>query len=127
MNATTVRPGTADELIRFAGLVGDLWQHALSTDYHRGRAEGERVGYLRGKREEHDGWVAALGHASDVMRSPRFAELDAIRAESITTPCSTLSCAGRCSRCIRAAAVARNRARYGQPDYPGADALVGVR
>jgi hypothetical protein len=61
---------------------------------------------------------AMLPGARKVWRTPAFAALEKARAEIAESPCRSLACGGRCSRCVRANAVAANRKRFGTVDYP---------
>lgn len=70
------------------------------------------------------GYTAA-GLSRELLRFPTYAEL-AERRKPPTEPCSLRSCRGVCSRCVRAAAVARNRRRFGCDDHPGRATLPGV-
>jgi hypothetical protein len=49
---------------------------------------------------------------------PRHSDIVQQRSVVHTTPCPSMGCTG-CSRCVRAAAVAKNRERYGCDDYMG--------
>jgi hypothetical protein len=102
-----------------------------------GHAEGRRVGFAEGYRVGFDagaevggtrvllGVEAALapvcpGQVLDLLAGvPHMAGWADYRARAAWSdePCEA-SC-GRCSRCIRAAAVPNNRRRYGRPDFPG--------
>jgi hypothetical protein len=104
---------TADDTHRAAELLAGAWQPALERSHRLGYERGYRVGWLAGQRAEHDGWLAVLGACRRTMRQPTAAELVVRRAADRACVC------GNCSACIRRAAVERNRAKYGQDDYPG--------
>jgi hypothetical protein len=104
---------TADDTYRAAELLADAWQPALERAHRIGYERGYRVGWHEGQRAEHDGWVAVLGACRRTMRQPTAAELAVRRAADRACVC------GNCSACIRRAAVARNRLRYGADNYPG--------
>jgi hypothetical protein len=67
-----------------------------------------------------DGQAMAAAAAPFLRSHPRYAELVDQRQHVPTTRCSAPACRSRCSRCVRATAVASNRARYGSDDFPGA-------
>jgi hypothetical protein len=102
---------------RAAELLADAWAPALERSHRLGWETGYRRGYQDGKREEHDGWMSALGACRRTMRQPTHAELVARRLADSKCICD------RCSACIRRAQIARNRAKYGADNYPGQAAL----
>lgn len=82
-----------------------------------------------------DAGIAMLPGARKIWADPRFDELEARREEVVMTGCSLRSgnrsrhdCDGRCSRCVRAYAVEKNRRLYdGSPDFPGVNELRARR
>jgi hypothetical protein len=98
-------------------IVDLAWSHHESDlAYQIGYGAGHDAGWHAGA-----DWYAQrveewLGLPRQVLKSPTHAELEKRRQPS-NDPCS-IKC-GRCSRCIRAAAAARNLAKHGSPDYPG--------
>jgi hypothetical protein len=83
-----------------------------------------RWGFEAGVRAIQEAGRDMLPLARRIWMSPRYAELVEQRAVQHTTPCPSKACGGRCSRCVRAVNVAKNRRLYGQDDYPGSDALA---
>jgi len=88
--------------------------------YRRGLDAGIEAGLAVGWSQ---GWAAHaelidrwLGITREALKAPTQDELAKAR-EHTNEPCRTRC--GRCSRCIRADAVARNLRRYCSPDYPG--------
>lgn len=84
-----------------------------------------------------EGFLARLGEAGDdvkaaaewqqIAKVPSFDDLQARRSDPFRERCSRKSCNGRCSQCVRASAIERNRTRYGSNgDYPGADAASAI-
>jgi hypothetical protein len=104
----------ADATHSAAELMAAAWQPALERSHRLGWETGYRRGWHDGQREEHDGWMAALGACRRTVKRPTAAELAARRAADRACVCD------RCSACIRRAAIERNRERYGADDYPGA-------
>jgi hypothetical protein len=93
-----------------------LWEHALRASFDLGRAAGYQAGWLAGRDEEAIAWQAIVTGYSALIDQPTRDGL-ARRRRPIDDPCQ-VRC-GRCSRCIRAQAVASNLSRYGRPDFPG--------
>ncbi len=87
--------------------------------WHLGHRTGLHQGWLAGRDDERTAWNRIIGTYREATEHPRHVELEAARAAPIRR-CRSARC--DCSACVRAGAVERNRARYGQPDYPGAQA-----
>lgn len=116
---------------RCADATWDRWSYG--EGYTAGLAAGRRDGWVEGYRAGFDsgaevagtGLLLGIEHAlgerlPNVLAGLPYVAgyLDYRRRTAFTNdPCS-VRC-GRCSRCIRAAAVAGNLASYGQPDFPG--------
>jgi hypothetical protein len=65
-----------------------------------GRAAGDEIGYERGRADECAEWTAAMTGCAETWRRPKYAQLQAIRAESPTNqPCPTRC--RKCSVCLR--------------------------
>jgi hypothetical protein len=96
--------------------LAELWDTALQASYRLGYHTGHQRGLIAGRHEEATAWQAIVTGYAAVLAAPTRAELARARQPS-NDPCS--SRCGSCSRCTRAAAVTRNLARYGVPDYPG--------
>ena len=107
-----------------AARLAQLWDAALQASFQLGFDAGHKRGVRAGRAEEAAAWQAIVTGYSELMDAPTRAELERVRRPS-NDPCSS-NC-GACSRCIRAGAVARNLARYGCPDYPGAHAPAIAR
>ena len=99
-----------------AARLAELWDSALRASYRLGYHTGHRRGLIAGRHEEATAWQAIVTGYAAVLAAPTRAEL--ARARRPTNTACPRGC-GSCSRCIRAAAVTRNLARYGVPDYPG--------
>jgi hypothetical protein len=85
----------------------------LELGYHIGYGNGYDIGYAHGVRDEGDAWTAVFTGCAETWRRPNYAEVEKTRATLRSCLCN------RCSACVRRAAVERNIARYGQPNYPG--------
>jgi hypothetical protein len=101
-----------DDVCRLA----ELWESALRASFQLGYGSGYDRGVVEGRREEGAAWTSIVTGYAAVIDKPAFDELTRRRKPS-NDPCRT-SC-GRCSQCVRAAAVLSNQARYGTPDFPG--------
>lgn len=99
-----------------AARLAELWDTALQASYRLGYHTGHRRGVIAGRAEEAAAWQAIITGYSAVLDAPTRAELARARRPS-NDPCPRRC--GSCSRCTRAAAVTRNLANYGVPDYPG--------
>lgn len=88
-----------------------IWSEGFTLGHACGRAEGVPEGEAAADRR----WMAALGIARRHAEMPTYDELQRRRADSSDRPCQR-SC-GRCSVCIRSAAVRRNGG-----DWPGGGA-----
>jgi hypothetical protein len=107
-----------------AKLAAAVWQPHMEFMQDCAREAGYWDGFDAGEKATHDQYQRWLGVAREVLKSPTRDALE--RARRYTDePCST-NC-GRCSRCIRASAVIRNKARYGSADYPGGPVEWGDR
>lgn len=95
----------------------------FTAGYTLGFESGHDVGYRRGVADEGAAWTAIFTGCAETWRRPEYAELQQ-RRRPTNEPCRTRC--GRCSSCIRAQAVHRNRERYGCDDFPGLDALSGA-
>ena len=84
-------------------------------DFRLGYAAGFDVGYAWGVRDEGAAWSSILTGCTDTWRSPRQAELQAVREEIRHDPCPARC--DRCSRCIHSRSW---WSRGGRP-YPGAE------
>ncbi|MGH8794445.1 MAG: hypothetical protein ACRDXX_17565 [Stackebrandtia sp.] len=91
----------------------------FENGYRLGYATGYDVGRCHGEAESDAQWSWAIAGIQRLADRPGRAELERQRSELITGPCGAPSCGGRCSRCVRAAAVANNRRRFGSDDFPG--------
>ena len=92
------------------GDAAGVFEHGFRLGYGHGYDIGDRHGYDRAGRE----FTAAITGVRQALGGPTQAELD--RARSTLRSCVC----GRCSTCCRRAAIARNQARFGADDYPGA-------
>ena len=106
---------------------GEAW---AEWDFHAGRAVGWEAGYRAGFDVGVDiggaGLLLAIEHAlpagvlldllPDMPYAGEYRRLQRAR-QLDRNPCRR-GC-GRCSQCVYAAAVVRNLAAYGSPDYPG--------
>ena len=99
-----------------AARLAELWDTALRASYRLGYHTGHQRGLIAGRHEEATAWQAIVTGYAAVLAAPTRAELARARRPT-NDPCPRRCDA--CSRCIRAAAVTRNLARYGVPDYPG--------
>ena len=99
-----------------AARLAELWDTALRASYWLGYHTGHRRGLIAGRHEEATAWQAVVTGYAAVLAAPTRAELARARQPS-NDPCRRRCNA--CSQCIRAAAVTRNLANYGVPDYPG--------
>lgn len=106
-----------DPTYQAVSLLADAWQHALAASYRLGFGNGHQAGFWQAEHESAESWHRAADHVRSALVLPTQAEL-AKRRGVPTTSCA-IQC-GRCSRCIRAAAVAENLRRYGTVDYPDA-------
>ena len=96
-----------------------LDQSELHLGYRLGYGAGYKIGFAHGWNQCDDELQALFGLYHEVLTQPRQAALDAARRPT-NDPCR-LEC-GRCSRCVRARAVAA-RLDAGQPaDYAGTGA-----
>jgi hypothetical protein len=110
--------GTGPQNMTTAAVAPSIAQPAhdlrdLALGYGIGFGNGYDIGYAHGVRDEGDAWTAVFTGCAETWRRPNYAELEKKRATLRSCRCN------RCSACVRRAAVERNTARYGQPDYPG--------
>jgi hypothetical protein len=113
---TTVTPA-ADEVpqsktLQTVSLLNEIWRGALDISARIARENGYQQGWFAGVAEERHAWNRIIAAYHDVIDAPLRAERDELRDD----PCGDRrpEHQGRCSRCVRAAAVAR----YGG-DFPG--------
>ena len=97
-----------ERTIRAAEILADVWHNAMRLTADVARDNGYQQGWFAGVAEERAAWNRIIGIYADVIGSPTWTTRNELRND----PCGA-NC-GRCSRCVRAAAVAS----YGG-DYPG--------
>jgi hypothetical protein len=85
----------------------------FETGYRIGYGNGYSAGYAHGSQDVDAAWGAILTGHAETWRRPRYAELQTRRETLRRCRCD------RCSACVRWAAIRRNRARYGQDNFPG--------
>jgi hypothetical protein len=110
--AVIVNPDTDDSALT------DDWRAGFRRGFDVGCEAGLAVGYSQGwdaHGEMVDAWLGVTRAALKAPTRDELAERRQYRDDQCPTRCD------RCSRCVRAAAVLRNRARHGQDDYPGAE------
>jgi hypothetical protein len=93
--------------------LADAWEPALRRSYELGHQVGWHRGWLAGRDEEREAWNRIIGVYNDTTSMPTQDELAVRRSTPRNCGCE------HCSACVRRAAVQRNRARYGQDNYPG--------
>jgi hypothetical protein len=115
-NTATVPPGadagteprntalTVDAL----DVLGAVWHDAMRLSARLARESGYERGWFAGVAEERQAWNRIIGIYRDVIGSPTWVTRNELRNDPCASDC------GRCSRCVRAACVAR----YGG-DFPG--------
>ena len=104
---------------------GEGWTDGLATGDRRGFDEGFRAGFEAGAEVGAVRILLALEHVlqgqlPDLLPElPHAAEYESYRTRTAPTDSPCNATCGRCSRCIRAAAVARNLRTLGHPDFRG--------
>jgi hypothetical protein len=126
---STARPPAGDLLAAYERWsYGEGWTDGLADGRRQGFDDGFRAGFDAGAEV---GAVRVLLALENVLQDqlpdllpelPHTGEYDAYRKRTAPTdsPCDAAAC-GRCSRCIRAAAVAHNLRRSGHPDFRGGE------
>lgn len=110
-----VAPLLLGDYIEAAALTAEAWYPALVAEYRRGEQAGFRAGYAAAEREMAARWSTMAAGVRAVLKAPTLAERYARAAALASCP---REC-GSCSSCIRLAAIAANRRRYGVDDFPG--------
>ncbi|MER5647308.1 hypothetical protein [Streptosporangium sp. NPDC002524] len=111
---------TADPTVELRALLDDLDQHHrdLAEAYASGYRDGHAVGLDIGEHQAEHRMAREWHHAYVAVRSASSAATTADRAEMDVSTAAGVPCSakcGRCSRCIRAAAVARRGDYTGGP------------
>jgi hypothetical protein len=94
--------------LRAVEILADAWHDAMQITANTAREAGYQQGWFAGVAEEREAWNRIIAAYADVINHRPPAVRTELRNDACGEKC------GRCSRCVRAGAVAR----YGG-DFPG--------